>query len=207
MLCIIGPIGCDMQRTTGVEPVGTKLQKRRLYDAAFVVTLLGPRIREVQVDALQRSRRDLLCKHFNGVMRYQSQVSDAGILRREQTVTSARCVYLNTDIVNIAIILRLLYECVPVAETDFENAWRAMAKYRIEIQKLRIELDTVGWPQLLQRTLLRYRQSTSAADEATYGSSCPGFALVGIHGPSHKSVPGGNSMGLVFSGHRASIPA
>ena len=64
MLRIVCPISRDPQSAAGGQPGRDQFNKFGLYDTTFVVPLLGPWIRKVQIDASERRFGNLLFQHL-----------------------------------------------------------------------------------------------------------------------------------------------
>ena len=90
MLGVVGPVGGDVDGATGSETVGAQVEKRWLYDAAFVVPFLWPGVREVKVDTRKARGWNLPRKNFDGVMDDQLQVRHPGGVCGNQAVSNAR---------------------------------------------------------------------------------------------------------------------
>ena len=54
VLCIVGPISCNIECAPGDEPGRDQLNKLWLYDATFVMAFLGPRIWKIEIHASER---------------------------------------------------------------------------------------------------------------------------------------------------------
>ena len=173
MLSIVRPVSSNIQRASRGKPISTQLQKRRLYDAPLVVTLLGPWVGEVQIDPDKRGPRYLLLQDLNRVMSDEAKIFDAGLICGDQAMADAGLVNLDADKVAVRAFLCLLYERVAVAKTDFQRSLSIPAKQPCQVKYLVRVRKTVLRPQLLERFFLRCRNATCATHEGTYRSLLP----------------------------------
>ena len=166
MLGVVGPVGRNVERAAVREPVGNELDERILHDAALVVALLGPRVWKVEVDARQRSVRDLLLQDLDRIVHDDAQVVDAGLGGFQETVPDARFVDLDADEVPVRTGDRLFDQRLAVAEADLEHDGCGASEDRVKVEQPLVVIDAVGRPEFVQRALLRGCDATRAADKA-----------------------------------------
>ena len=80
MLRIVRPISRDMQTAAVGQPGRDQFNKFGLYDTPFVVPLLGPWIRKVQIDASERRFGNLLFQHLQCVVNNQAQIFYSSVM-------------------------------------------------------------------------------------------------------------------------------
>lgn len=197
MFGVVGPVRRDIQCAAVSESVGDEIEKPGLHDATFVMAFLGPGIREVEVEPGQRQQRDLVGQDFNGVMSDNAQIPETCCIGLQEAMANAGFVDLDTDEVFIRIRGGLLYEGLAIAEADFENDGAGSSEQLTEVEQGRIVLDAIHRPELIERALLGRGDPARTPYEAANRSSC-------CHGLAGLVA---NTMGLVFSGQRPSMPA
>ena len=165
MLGIVRPVRRNMQRAAHFESVGAQCQERALHDAAFVVAFLRPRVRKVQVDPLQGIIRDLVLQNVKCIVSNQAKIFEAGLASADQAMSDTRIVHFDTYVVHLRILTGLLHERFAIAEADFEGSRRDSAEQMLEIERFSLESQPILRPQVLDRPLLRRRQSAAAPHE------------------------------------------
>ena len=154
MFGVASPVGRDMESTTRGQTVCCKAQEGRLHDAAFMMPLLWPWVREQQVNPDQCSRADLVTQDLHSVVGDDAQVADAGVASHEHAVADTRFVHLDADKVEFRALHGSLHEGVTIAETDFEYPTGTAPEQLIEIDQVIAEVDAVYRPQFLKRPFL-----------------------------------------------------
>ena len=167
---VVLPVCGDVERAARGEAIRHEIQEPRLHDAALVMPLLRPRIGEVKVDACERRQRDHCLQHLDGIMPDQPEIADARIPGLGEAVTDTGFVNLDTDEIEFRVFRRLLHQRVAVAEPDFQHHGRSASEQRFEVQQVITELHAEFRPPLLQRPLLRSRETSRPAHEAADGS-------------------------------------
>jgi hypothetical protein len=115
-----------------------------------MVTFLGPGVRKVQIDPVERALRYLLLKNFNRVMGNESKILDSSLAGSDETMANTRLMNFYADKIPLRAFLGLLYERVTVAKTDFERSLGVTAEELCEIEPgIRI-LKTIVRPQFLE---------------------------------------------------------
>jgi hypothetical protein len=150
-----------------------------LDQAAFVMALLGPGIREENEHLIERAQRNLL-EHLDSVVAHDAQIGQTLRLDRKQQPSHARAMNFDAEVVALRVCFGERGQVIPIAEADFHHARNASSKERIKIQRLRIESDPEFWPHLNERALLRRRQAAGARDVRTHGASVCGLSRL-IH--------------------------
>ena len=91
------------------------------------------------------------------------------VSRREHQPADAGAMHFDAEIVALRMRGGERGQVLAVAEADLDDARRAAAEQRIEIQRLRLELDAVLRPQQIERALLRVGDAPGARDEGADG--------------------------------------
>lgn len=121
MLHIVRPISRDMQSAADGQPGRDQFNKFGLYDTTFVVALLGPWIRKVQIDASKRRCGNLLFQHLYCIVKDQAQIYDSRVLCFEQTMPDTRIVHFDSQKILVGVLRCLFNKRLAVAEADFQH--------------------------------------------------------------------------------------
>src|SRR5579862_5305095 len=93
--------------------------------------------------------------------------------------------HFNAQEVTFGRAQRALEQMVAVAEPDLQRQRRRAAEMPMQIQCLRLIVDAIAWPELLQRAALRCRDAASPNDVTAYG-------------PLHAAIIA-SAVGIVFA--------
>ena len=154
MLRIIRPVGGDVQGAVRCQPTVDQLQECRLDDATLVMAFLGPWVRKVQVDALQRTGWYLFPQYIDRIVHDEPQVANPGILSLQETVANPGLMDLDSHEVGLRVVSCLLDKRVAIAKANFKDDWCLPAKNHRKVQRLGGRVDAKSWPQLLECSLL-----------------------------------------------------
>src|SRR4029077_802896 len=187
------PVGRKPQQAARGETAREKLGERALDEAALVVALLRPGVREEDEELIHRLRRDLPLEDLDRVMTYDAHVTELPLLEPEQQPADARTVDLDAEEITRRMSTGECEKILAVAEANLDAEGRLAPEQRSRLERLRRELDAVLRPQGLESTLLRHRDPTAAgyegadrtrmlgAGHAGGGSYCaPGRAMLAI---------------------------
>ncbi len=165
VLCIIGPISCNMESAPSGQPGGDQFNKLRLYDATFMMAFLGPRIRKIKIDARERCFRNLLFQHLNCVVNYQAHIHYSGVVCFEEAMPYTWIMYFDSQKIPVSVLRRLFNKCLAVAETDFQHDRLPCLKDGVKLRRTGSKLQAVNRPQLGKCLFLRRRQAAGTAYE------------------------------------------
>ena len=121
MLRIVRPISRDMQSAAGGQPGRDQFNKFGLYDTPFMVALLGPWIRKVQIDASKRRFGNLLFQHLQCIVNDQAQISYSSVMCLEETMADTWIVHFDSQKILVGVLRCLFNKRLAVAEADFQH--------------------------------------------------------------------------------------
>ena len=80
----------------------------------------------------------------------------------QQQPAHSRTMHLDTQIVDVGIVLRQAADHFPDPEADLEAARRTAPENRLQVQWVIAQVQAVGRPKLRERALLRGRHAAGA---------------------------------------------
>ena len=151
-----------------------------------MMTLLRPRIREEDLDAGQRCRRNHRGDDFDGIVPYHAHVGEAEFAHPLQQAADARRVHLDAEEVVVRPRLRDRGGRLAHAESDLEHARRTPAEHAIEVDRGRRERDPERGQQRVEGAPLRRRHPPLAQHEAAHRADVAATSAAGA-GPNARS--------------------
>jgi hypothetical protein len=167
MCGIVGPIRCDMNEAAVFEDARELRNECRLNQAALVMALFRPRIREEQIDGIETLRREHMSNDLDRIALHDAYVVKTAALDEHEQMPDAGLVDFDAEIIDRPVVGRGRQECLAVAEADIEHTRRAARENGVEIELLLTEREAPARPQALERALLRRRDAARPPHEAS----------------------------------------
>lgn len=150
---------------------------------ALAVSLLGPGIRKKDQNCVNGFIPETVLQHLAGIMTHEFQVAESTGCDFPQNSTDAGAMHLDTEKITCGILFRHLHQRGAHAETDFHHKLGSLGKQRIQGYQLRLVVDDVVLPVLLDGLALGIRQTARAEHIAADGTLAVGSGRRG-HGKS-----------------------
>lgn len=198
---IVFPVGGAMDVPARRDATGQQRDEGGLDQAALVVALLGPWIREVDMHTGQGVGGDHVAHHFHRVVLDDAQVLDVGVFNAAQQRAHAGVEHLHTQEIVIGPRQRDLLGGLAHAEADFQHRRRLAAEGNGGIQAARRIGNGPGAHQALQGGQLALGNVAAAVHEtADMGRA----GAVGSVGGAGERRPGfrGNGGGRGIAARR-----
>ncbi|KAG0923129.1 hypothetical protein G6F32_014388 [Rhizopus arrhizus] len=157
-----------MDVATRCDAAGQQRHERGLQQAALVVALLVPRVREVDAHFIQRAVGDLVLQHFHRIVVVQAHVVGVVVGQRVQQPAHAGRMHLDADVITRRVVLGREAQRGAVAEADFQHLVGGATEGGIQIARLAVVVDAETRPAFVERTLLGGRESALAQHEAAH---------------------------------------
>ncbi len=157
-----------MQAATRAQLAHQQLGKCRLQQAALVVALLVPRVREVDAHFIERAIGDLVLQHFHRVMVVQAHVVGIVLSQCVQQPAHAGGVHFDADVVARRIVLGGEAQRGTVAEADFQHLVCRAAEGGIQVTRLAGVVEAEARPAFVERALLGGGETSLAQHEAAH---------------------------------------
>ncbi|KAG0937366.1 hypothetical protein G6F31_015606 [Rhizopus arrhizus] len=168
LLGVVLPVGRAVQAATRAQLAHQQVGERRLQQAALVVALLVPRVREVDAHFIQRAVGDLVLQHFHRIVVVQAHVGGVVVGQRVQQPAHAGRMHLDADVITRRVVLGRAAQRGAVAEADFQHLVGGATEGGIQIARLAVVVDAETRPAFVERTLLGGRESALAQHEAAH---------------------------------------
>lgn len=162
---VVFPVGGAMDVAARRNAAGQERDERGLDQAALVMALLGPRIREIDMHAGQRVGGDHVAHHFHRVVLDDAQVRDAGVLDATQQRADAGVEHLHAQEVVVRTRQRDLLGGLAHAEADLQHRRGLPAEGGGGIQAARRIGNGPLAHQALERGQLALRNVAAAVHE------------------------------------------
>src|SRR5271163_3732853 len=122
------------------------------------MALLVPGIGKEHQYLVERSSRDAIAQHIDGVAADDAQILRGGLLRAQQQPAYSRAVHLDSEVVDVRMGLRQDPDNFSGPEANFQAARRLSPENGRKIQRRLSQVDAVGRPEFAERALLRRRR-------------------------------------------------
>ena len=199
---VVFPVGGAMDVATRCDAAGQQRHERGLQQAALVMALLGPRVREVHMHAGQRIRGDHVAHDFNGVVLDDAQVRDAGIFNAAQQRAHTGVEYFDAQEVVVRTGQRDLLGGLTHAEADLQYRRRLPAECGRGVQAAGRVRNGPLAHQALQRGQLALGDVAAAMHEAADVRGAR--AVRGVGGAGQRGL-GFRGNGGLRSGRRGGV--
>src|ERR1700733_14935519 len=188
LLGVLLPIGGQPQDAVRPQFVREQRDEAVIDQAALVVALLVPGIREENQDRVERLVGDGILQHLDRVVAQDSQVSEPLGLSAQEEPSDPGPMYLDAEIIGLRMGFGERTDHLPGAESDFQTARRAAAEKCVEIERGAVVIAAEGGPCFTPRALLRGRDPAGAQYEASNGTPClHGHGLCLYHASMRKT--------------------
>lgn len=173
---VLLPVGGEPQDAAALELLRDARDEVRRDQAAFVVALLVPWVREEHQHLVEAPVRQAIAQHFDRVAADHAQIAEPASIGAQQQPPDAGTVHFDAEIVDLRIGLRQRADDLARAEADLDAAQRAASEHGVQIQHPR-GFQTVCRPELHERAFLRRGDAAGAQDEAAYAAWLHGRAV------------------------------
>src|SRR6056297_199806 len=159
------PVGGQMYKPVGAKPIGHKLQKRRLDQAALVVALLWPGVGKIDSDLLEAGHRNLLLEHLDRIPDRDPDVVQTGRLDGAKQAPDTGLMDFDPEEIEVRFIDGHEGQGLAVAATDLDDQRPVAIEQAGRI--LAVVRQLIARQQLLKRPSLSRRKTTRSTHEAS----------------------------------------
>lgn len=135
---IILPVCCAVDVAAGFKFRAEFTDKVGLNQAALVVALFGPRVREIDVNTVQRTIGQHVVDYINGIMLHDADIAQPLRFDAVEQGTYTRCEYLECQKIMLWSVLRNVGSSFAHAEADLKNHRGFAAKDFLRIKQGRL---------------------------------------------------------------------
>jgi undecaprenyl-diphosphatase len=197
LLGVVLPVGREMDVAARLQAGDQQRDEFRLDQPALVMARLVPRVREVDVHAVQAVRRDHVLEHLDGVVLDDADIGEILLADQLEQRAHARLVHFDPEKIVGWPGAGDLRRGPAHAEADLQHARRTASENAFPVgQRGRIGHDEAR-AEVVERAALAGRDAAGARHEAADASAVQGGGVV-CGGGIGRVVRGGGVAGVVL---------
>ena len=170
MLSIFLPVGSNVQISAGLQACRKRADKVSLQQAAFVMTLLRPRVGKKHVYAMEAGWGHHIAHNLNCIVLDDADVFQMLLVNLLEKASHAWRMYIDSQEVRSRVQCGYLRRCLAHAEADFQDRGRGAPKYGFEVEQIGRVRNAECRHQCISRTLLCARNASLTKDVAADGA-------------------------------------